>query len=114
MRGKLEEMARVVTDSADLVRRVGERLRSVRARWIGGDINRYAAQFQNRHDIVCTLDLDLEGIAPDIEAANVLIHILQEALTNVARHAGASQVTVRCRRDDESLFWRSKMTDTAR
>ncbi|MBA2351514.1 MAG: PAS domain-containing protein [Burkholderiales bacterium] len=102
---KLLEMARVVTDSADAVRHAGEQLRSLYPEYGGlaASINRYAAQFEKQHDIICALDLDLAGIELEIEPANALLHIVKEAMANVARHAGASQVTVRGRCEDDAF-----------
>jgi len=50
-------------------------------------------------------DLQLDGQMPDLdrEQAVELFHIAQEALTNVAKHSGASSVEVRLAGDDRAL-----------
>jgi len=54
-----------------------------------------AEDFQARTGIKCQASLPEGAIALDSERATALFRILQESLTNVARHASASQVTVR-------------------
>jgi signal transduction histidine kinase len=49
------------------------------------------------------LDLPEDDIVTDRELATSLFRILQESLTNVARHANATQVAVRLTRDDGSM-----------
>jgi signal transduction histidine kinase len=49
------------------------------------------------------LDLPREDIAVDPERATAIFRILQETLTNVARHADASQVEVRLAKEDGDL-----------
>ena len=48
-----------------------------------------------RSDLICTLSLPSEDIELDQLFALALFRIVQEALTNVVRHARATQVTVR-------------------
>ena len=56
--------------------------------WAGED-------FEARTGTTCRLDLPQESIAIDPERATAIFRILQETLTNVARHADASEVEVR-------------------
>ena len=51
-----------------------------------------AQQFQDRMRIKCTLLSEIDDINLDRDCAVVVFRILQEALTNVARHAKATQV----------------------
>jgi signal transduction histidine kinase len=71
-----------------------------------------AREFQSRTNIICDLsanieELDLEG--PDAVA---IFRIFQEILTNVARHAQATRVTVQVKADDGSLLL--KIADNGR
>jgi signal transduction histidine kinase len=50
------------------------------------------------------LDLPQEGIVVDRELVTALFRILQETLSNVARHANATQVNVRLATEDDSLI----------
>ena len=52
-------------------------------------------EFQERMGIVCRTYIELEQLALDPDHVTSLFRILQEALTNVARHANATEVTVR-------------------
>jgi signal transduction histidine kinase len=53
------------------------------------------ADFQKKTGIKCTLNSDLENeLSIDKKKAISLFRIFQEALTNVARHAGATQVVI--------------------
>jgi two-component system sensor histidine kinase UhpB len=52
-------------------------------------------QFTLRTGVECALDLPAPAPALDSERATDVFRILQEALTNVARHAGAGRVEVR-------------------
>jgi signal transduction histidine kinase len=63
----------------------------------------YTDQFARQHgiDTRFTPEGDMSGLPPDV--ATHLYRIVQEALTNVAKHAGASQVEVRLLRDHDGL-----------
>jgi two-component system sensor kinase len=56
--------------------------------WLAGD-------FEERFGIEARIDCRCEGVAPSKEQSTALFRILQEALTNVARHSEASRVEVR-------------------
>lgn len=51
-------------------------------------------EFQSRTGITCQLTIDPEDIVIDENRSTALFRILQESLTNVSRHAGATRVTV--------------------
>jgi signal transduction histidine kinase len=59
--------------------------------------------FAARTGIKCELDLPQEHIAIDPQTATAVFRILQETLTNVARHAMASEVKVRLRKERGDL-----------
>jgi len=67
------------------------------ARGYAGD---YVRSFGTALDFVAG-DLDSPRLAP--LAAATMYRILQEALTNVARHAGATKVVVELKRDESAL-----------
>jgi len=60
-------------------------------------------QFTERTGIACRLDLPDSGLELSQTARTALFRILQESLTNVARHAGATQVQVTLERADQSI-----------
>ena len=56
-----------------------------------------------RSGIACELAIAVHDVDIDNERATALFRILQESLTNVARHAGATQVEVSLDRSDDEL-----------
>ncbi len=63
-----------------------------------------AQDFQRRSGIVCRCTAGEEDIHVDRERATVVFRICQEALTNVARHAHATHVTIRFEEQADSLL----------
>jgi two-component system, NarL family, sensor histidine kinase UhpB len=61
-------------------------------------------EFQERSGIVCETHLPTEEIPLDPERSTAAFRILQEALTNVARHANATKVVVDLRSEAGSLI----------
>ena len=56
-----------------------------------------AADFEKRTGLACMATLPASDIALDLGLAVVLFRIVQEALTNVIRHAKATRVEIRLR-----------------
>jgi PAS domain S-box-containing protein len=63
-----------------------------------------AKEFQSRTAMNCRLELPEDDIVIDQERATALFRILQETLTNVARHANATQVNVRLAKEEGTLI----------
>jgi signal transduction histidine kinase len=55
-----------------------------------------AQEFERWSGTRCRLDLGLRSLAPSRERDTAVFRILQESLTNVARHAQAKSVAIRC------------------
>jgi PAS domain S-box-containing protein len=62
-----------------------------------------AEEFKNRTGITCELTIDPEDIILDQDRSTTIFRIFQETLTNVARHAKATAVTVSLKEKDSSL-----------
>lgn len=62
-----------------------------------------ARVFENHTGIPCAFSSSIGNIEPDRTRATAVFRILQESLTNVARHAGATRVTVAFRRIERVL-----------
>lgn len=57
-------------------------------------------EFTRHSGLVVTLDLKADGLGKNNEMTTALFRIVQEALTNVVRHAEASQVSISLREKD--------------
>jgi signal transduction histidine kinase len=62
-----------------------------------------AADFEKRTGLTCVATLPAADIALDLALAVALFRIVQEALTNVIRHAKASRVEIRLRKTEDTL-----------
>ncbi len=71
---------------------------------LGVALRRYISEYQTTHKIAVILtldDLDSTNVPPAVQIA--LYRILQEALTNVARHSGARKVSIQFTRSPATL-----------
>ncbi len=93
---KLQSMLELTSSATKAVQSISSRLRP----GILDDLGLNAAiewqieDFQKRAGIACEIDLPDQEIVIDSERSTALFRILQEALTNVVRHAEASAVKV--------------------
>lgn len=60
-------------------------------------------EFEKQNGISCAFSCSDQEIALDADRATALFRIFQEALTNIAKHAHASQVTVRLQRQQQHV-----------
>lgn len=80
---------------------------------IAAALCRQACDFTRLTQISCTTELDDEhAIALPDDKATTVFRIVEEALSNVARHAGASSVVIRLCRDDDTF--RLEVADNGR
>jgi two-component system sensor histidine kinase UhpB len=65
----------------------------------------YAEQIEERTGLtcVCTVEDSAAATQIDPERSTMLFRIVQEALTNVVRHAAATRVTIRSRRQEDNI-----------
>ena len=75
-------------------------------------IRRQVDKFTRRWGRTCKVDLLVEPIAVNQQTANAAFRVLQEALTNIRRHANATHVRVRLWQSGEQLFM--SVTDNGR
>jgi PAS domain S-box-containing protein len=61
-------------------------------------------EFVERHGVACSLFADEAELRLDDAASTAIFRIVQEALTNIARHAGATSVTMYLYRIDGQLL----------
>jgi PAS domain S-box-containing protein len=98
----LDRMGALLDETVNDVRRISSDLRP----GILDDAGLVAAiewqldRFQERSDVTCTLEAVADDSALSKARATALFRVFQELLTNVARHAGATQVWVAFDRDN--------------
>jgi signal transduction histidine kinase len=80
---------------------------------LGVALSRYVSEYARTHNIAVNLvpkELDCSDLPPAVQMG--VYRILQEALTNVARHSGAKGVTIKFARSTMAL--RVEVTDNGR
>jgi PAS domain S-box-containing protein len=99
-------IVRLADETIQRVRRVATELRPGILDDLGlvAAVEWAAEEFENRTGTKCQVDLLQDDIVIDRERATALFRILQETLTNVARHAHATAVQVRLAKEDGILI----------
>ena len=104
MRAALEEVVTTIDGEIEGLRTLIRELRPAALDELGPApaIEELAARTGARHGLEVTTELDFRGRrSPEVETA--LYRIIQEALTNAVKHAGASRVAVTAREADGAL-----------
>ncbi len=111
---ELESMQEIAGSVLACVHRIATELRPVALDGLGliAAIEWQVADFTRCTAIPCRLELPGAPVQLDPERATALFRILQEALTNVARHAGATEVRIELRQDDS--FFELSIADNGR
>jgi|WetSurMetagenome_2_1015567.scaffolds.fasta_scaffold00358_5 PAS domain S-box-containing protein len=93
---RLQSMSRILLETVESVRRIARNLRPGMLDDLGlaAAIEWLVDQFMERSDIDCRLVMNREEFEVDESLAICIYRILQEALTNIARHSGADSVRV--------------------
>jgi PAS domain S-box-containing protein len=102
---KIQEMSNLTGTTLKIVQRISTELRPGLLDDLGlvAAIEWQAEEFQNKTGVECKLTVSAEDIVVDGKRASALFRIFQEALTNVARHAQATRVTVSLKEKDGNL-----------
>jgi len=103
---KTESILQLVSNTIESVRRISTELRPGILDDLGlvAAVEWAAEEFEARTGITVNLDLPQDDIVTDQERATALFRIFQETLTNVARHARASDVSVRLAEQNGNLI----------
>ena len=111
---KLDVTLKNIDTAIQSVRRIATELRPPVLDSLGltAAIEWQATDFQNRTGIKCQLSPMAEDIPLDREGATAVFRIFQESLTNVARHAQATQVQVGLERVNGNVLLR--LTDNGK
>lgn len=101
---KLEEMRVLAEGTISVVRHIASDLRpSALDLGLVPAIEWLAQDLESHSDICCRLDLGDEEISMNDTQATVVFRVVQESLTNVARHAKASEVVITLRNGNGQL-----------
>jgi two-component system sensor histidine kinase UhpB len=101
---RFESLFRLIDETIESVRRISTELRpGILDEGLLAAVEWATEEFQSRTGTKCRLDVPADDIVIDREVATALFRILQETLTNVARHANATHVSVRLAKGDDGL-----------
>jgi PAS domain S-box-containing protein len=102
---RAESITRLVEQTIQSVRKISTELRPgiLDALGLVAAVEWAAEEFQNRTGIRCHLDLPKAPLEISQERATAISRIFQETLTNIARHADATQVHICLARENGSL-----------
>jgi PAS domain S-box-containing protein len=107
MQNKLEQMLSLVDSTKKVVRNLSQRLRPADLDMgIETALNELAGQFSAQYGVSCKLELDKETDRLTDSYGVILYRVLQESLTNIARHAEAHTVEVVLQCRDDSVFFK--------
>jgi PAS domain S-box-containing protein len=103
---ELEQLMAMVDETIDLTRQLSRELRPAVLDYLGlaAALEWQLQEFEKRAGIRGRLLADEMEKKVDGEVATAVFRIVQEALTNVARHAQASEVNIRLQQDAEYLL----------
>src|SRR3990172_951262 len=106
MRRAGDSLVKLADTGIETVRRISMELRPEILDHLGliSAIQWYMSEFQKRARIRCKLLLSDEDIHVNKNRAIAAFRILQEAMTNVARHSGATKVTVEVRKENNTII----------
>ncbi|MCH7732852.1 MAG: PAS domain S-box protein [Candidatus Marinimicrobia bacterium] len=102
----IDKLIKFIDTTMNTVQRISTQLRPV----ILDDLGLVAAiewqiqDFQNRSGINCELNFETEDISIDQDRSTAIFRILQEALTNILRHAEANEVIVNLEQREKTLL----------
>lgn len=103
---KTKSMSKLIDTCIQTVQRISSNLRPSILDDLGivPAIEWHAEEFQTRMGIKCEFTSNAENIVLDKNCSTVIYRIFQETLTNVARHANATQVKANLRKESEELI----------
>jgi two-component system sensor histidine kinase UhpB len=102
LRKRIDAMVTLTEATLDTVRRLASELRPIALDELGlvEAIEWHARQFESRTGIVVQYECALDKVELNNEQSIAVFRILQEALTNILRHAQANRVAITMRQGD--------------
>jgi len=106
LRAKAQSMSGLIDSTMESMHEIMAQLRPEVLDRLGlaAAIGWQAGEFQRRSGIRCNLSLPQEELTVDRDRSTAVFRILQELLTNVVRHAGATRVDVALRSEPDELL----------
>jgi PAS domain S-box-containing protein len=103
---KINDMIQLVDATVDTVRRISAELRPKALDDLGlaAALRLESRQFQERTGIVTKCECSLDKVRLTPQQSTALFRICEEALTNVIRHSGATQVEIKLWMDEGDLL----------
>jgi PAS domain S-box-containing protein len=103
---KIEAMTALTGTTLDTIRRLASELRPMALDELGlvEAIEWQAQQFQTRTGLAVEYECSQEKVDLNSEQSTAVFRILQEALTNVLRHAQATEVTITVKQESGEFF----------
>lgn len=103
---RLEAIDRMIDSTVDSVRRICEDLRPGMLDDLGLEaaLKSYTKRFTRQFGVACDISLEREDYGLDEPMTTAVFRIVQEALTNVARHAKAQNAMVSLQAHGEDLL----------
>lgn len=100
--GKVDSMSGLIDETIHAVQRISTELRPSILDNLGlaAALEWQAREFQKRTGLICDFTIDPEDIIIDKDRSITLFRILQETLTNVARHAHAKRIKISLKKED--------------
>ena len=105
LREKIGSIIELIDQTVESVQKISAKLRPGILDELGlvPAIEWQSQEFQNRTGIYCDYTLQKGEVIVSKDKATAIFRMLQEALTNVARHAGAKKVSVILKQDNSTL-----------
>jgi signal transduction histidine kinase len=103
---KVNSSLKLIDDSIDTIQKISEKLRPNVLDELGlaSAIDWQIKEFAERTGIGCTCDLPKEELIIDKDKSTAMFRILQEAVTNIARHANANRVSITLREFKQQII----------
>ena len=107
LRGKVDSSIQLVDGTIVTLRRIASELRPRTLDDLGlpAALEAQAQEFEGRTSIQCSVILPPEPLKLDTDRSTAIFRIFQESLTNVARHAHATRVEARLRRENDQIIF---------
>ncbi len=107
LRAKVDSSIQLVDGTIVTLRRIASELRPRTLDDLGlpAALEAQAQEFESRTGIHCSVTLPEDPLTLDTDRSTAIFRIFQESLTNVARHAHATRVEARLRRENDRIIF---------